>query len=122
VKLDNQNPWLGKWRGILNEKGLELIRLANLKIDHAADILRDPEALDAALIEYKAAWSAVFEELLVDTPTTTPGESSASCRIDGDTCTIGYTPDLYQQHGHRNGKQVTVDGVPVKLLIEKITP
>jgi hypothetical protein len=118
VKLDNQNPWLGKWRGILNEKGLELIRLANLKIDHAAD----PEALDAALIEYKAAWSEVFAELQDGTATSTPGASSASCRIDGDTCRIQYSPDLFQQHRHQNGKQTTVDGISAKIIIEEITP
>lgn len=51
-----------------------------------------------------------------------PGESVATTRMEGDTCVIRYTPDLYQQHRHRNGEQITVDGVPVKLIIEKTMP
>jgi hypothetical protein len=51
---------------------------------------------------------------------TSKDENIATARIDGDTCLIRYTPDLYQQHRHRNGEQITVDGVPVKLIIEEI--
>ena len=58
----------------------------------------------------------------VEIVTDTPGAviSSASCRIDGDTCRIQYTPDLFKQHGHRHGETITVDGVPVKLIIEEV--
>jgi hypothetical protein len=56
------------------------------------------------------------------TGTDIPGESMASCRIDGDTCRIQYTQDIYQQHRQRDGQTITVDDVPVKLIIEEITP
>jgi len=54
--------------------------------------------------------------------TDAPGESIATtCQITGDTCLIRYTPDLYQQHRHRDGEQITIGGVSVKLHIEEIT-
>jgi hypothetical protein len=77
---------------------------------HAGKIITIPEA--------------AFDRLKgkVEVVTDTPGESIATARIGGDTCLIRYTPDLYQQHRHRNGEQITVDGAPVKLIIEEITP
>ena len=49
-------------------------------------------------------------------------ESITAARMEGDTCVIRYTPELYQQHRHRNGEQITVDGISAKIIIEEITP
>ena len=56
------------------------------------------------------------------TSSDTPGGSTATAHMDGGTCFISYTSDLYQQHRHRDGEQITVDGVSVTLRIEEITP
>ena len=58
-------------------------------------------------------------EMIADTPRTVL--SSASCRIDGDTCRIRYTPDLYRASRHRDGEIINIEGVPLTLRIEEIT-
>ncbi len=46
----------------------------------------------------------------------------STCQITGDVCQITYTPDLYQEHRHRDGETITVDGVSLRLQIKEIVP
>ena len=48
------------------------------------------------------------------------GEVVAACRIDGDICQISYAEDMYQAQRHRDGEVIDLDGVPVRLVIEKM--
>jgi hypothetical protein len=61
---------------------------------------------------------AVYERLRgkVEIVTDTHREC-VTCRIAGDVCLIVYPPELYQQHHHRDGEQIEVDGQTFTLRI-----
>jgi hypothetical protein len=67
---------------------------------------------------------AVYDRLKakVEIVTDSPGETIATCQITGDVCRITYSRELYQQHRHRDGERIDVDGVPLTLRISEVAP
>jgi hypothetical protein len=122
VELDNLRPWPGEWPGILNEHAMKCIRLANDKIDYASDVLRDPEALDAALRDYRKAWFASLEDLPESAIAQIIGESAASCKLMDGIYHMAYTPDSYERHRHLDGQQIFISGVPATIRVKEIAP
>ena len=56
AELDKARPWPGDVCNLLSQESRDRIKAADRAVDYAADELRDPEALDAALKQYKLAW------------------------------------------------------------------
>ena len=60
-ELDRSGPWPDNLMQIITQDARERIQLANQAVDHAADVLKNPEALDAALKEYREAWAMALQ-------------------------------------------------------------
>jgi hypothetical protein len=62
-ELNSLGIWSPEIWKIITPKSKALIIDANNQVDNAADVLKDPEALKAALITYQFAWLTAIEEV-----------------------------------------------------------
>ena len=61
--LNQAGPWPGGLWVLISPEDRQRIIAANMAVDHAADVMKDHQALEADLLEYRGAWTKALESI-----------------------------------------------------------